>query len=121
MLQVLLSTATTGANISGFEVVSAGAVSVTLPAASNTIGTVSFTGTGGTVAGVAAGATVSQQLLAQTLCLTQLVGLALLIQSTLLLVSAPLLVQSLKSLTATGIETATITNTQLALILLLVQ
>ena len=39
--------ATTGANISGFEAVRARALSLlALPAASNTIGTVSFTGTG---------------------------------------------------------------------------
>jgi hypothetical protein len=53
-------TTTTGANISGFEAVSAGAVSVALPTAGNTINAVTFTGTGGTVAGVAAGATVTQ-------------------------------------------------------------
>ena len=62
----LASTATitvkTGVNISGFEVVSAGAVSVALPTATNTISNVAFTGAagGGTVDGMATGGTVTQ-------------------------------------------------------------
>ena len=54
------SATTTGGNITGFEAVRLTAgVSVTLPSATNTISTVTFDVGGGTVAGVASGATVN--------------------------------------------------------------
>jgi Ca2+-binding RTX toxin-like protein len=106
--------ATTGANISGFEVVSAGAVSVTLPTASNTIGTVSFTGTGGTVAGVAAGATVSQAATGAN-TVSNTAGWTGSTDSISVAVGKATAGGAItQSLTATGIETATITNSQLS-------
>jgi Ca2+-binding RTX toxin-like protein len=54
-------TTTTGANISGFEAVSVGAVSVALPTATNTLSGVTFTSTGGTVTGLAAGGVITQE------------------------------------------------------------
>ena len=106
--------ATTGANISGFEVVSAGAVSVTLPAASNTIGTVSFTGTGGAVAGVASGATVSQAATGAN-TVSNTTGWTGTADSINVAVGSATSSGAItQSLTATGIETATITNTQIS-------
>lgn len=106
--------ATTGANISGFEVVSAGAVSVALPAATNTIGTVSFTGTGGTVAGVASGATVSQAATGDN-TVSNTTGWTGTADSLNVAVGAATAGGAItQSLTATGIETATITNSQLS-------
>jgi Ca2+-binding RTX toxin-like protein len=106
--------ATTGANISGFEVVSAGAVSVALPAATNTIGTVSFTGTGGTVAGVASGATVSQAATGAN-TVSNTTGWTGTADSINVAVGGATSTGAItQSLTATGIETATITNTQLS-------
>jgi Ca2+-binding RTX toxin-like protein len=107
-------TATTGANISGFEVVSAGAVSVALPAATNTIGTVSFTGTGGTVAGVASGATVSQAATGAN-TVSNTTGWTGSADSINVAVGSATSSGAItQSLTATGIETATITNTQIS-------
>lgn len=107
-------TATTGANISGFEVVSAGAVSVALPADTNTIGTVSFTGTGGTVAGVAAGATVSQAATGAN-TISNTTGWTGDDDSITVSVGKSTAGGAItQSLTATGIETATITNLQLS-------
>jgi Ca2+-binding RTX toxin-like protein len=51
---------TTGANISGFESVSLGAVAVALSTTTNTINAVTFTGDGGSLTGVAAGGTITQ-------------------------------------------------------------
>ena len=105
--------ATTGAKISGFEVVSAGAVSVTLPAATNTIGTVSFTGTGGTVAGVASGATVSQAATGAN-TVSNTAGWTGTADSISVAVGGAASSGAItQSLTATGIETATITNAQI--------
>jgi len=53
-------TVVTGANISGFEAVSVGAVSVALPVATNTLSAVTFTGTGGSVTGLATGGVITQ-------------------------------------------------------------
>lgn len=54
-------TTTTGANISGFEAVSVGAVSVALPTATNILSGVTFTSTGGTVTGgLASGGVITQ-------------------------------------------------------------
>jgi len=107
-------TAATGANISGFEVVSAGAVSVVLPTATNTIGTVSFSGTGGTVAGVASGATVSQAATGSN-TISNTAGWTGAADSITVAVGAATAGGAItQSLTATGIETATITNSQLS-------
>jgi hypothetical protein len=111
-------TATTGANISGFEAVSAGAVSIALPAATNTIGNVVFTGAagGGAVAGVASGATVTQaatQTAGNTVSNTA--GWTGAADSISVNVGGATSTGALtQGLTATGIETATITNTQLS-------
>jgi len=107
-------TTTTGANISGFEKATVGAVSVALPTAGNTITDVTFSSTGGTLAGLAASGTVTQaaggsNTVSNTTgwtgssdAITVNVGSAL---------AAGAFTQSL---TATGIETATITNTEIS-------
>ena len=110
-------TAATGVNISGFETVSAGAVSIVLPSATNTIGNVAFTGTGGTIAGVAAGATVSLAQTAGTYSNT-------VSNTTGWTGAADNLIVNVGGATSTGaisqtvnaalIETATITNTQIS-------
>jgi Ca2+-binding RTX toxin-like protein len=107
-------TATTGANISGFEVVSAGAVSVALPTAGNTIGTVSFSSTGGSVAGLASGGAVSQAATGAN-TVSNTTGWTGTADSLTVAVGGATSTGAItQSLTATGIETATITNTQLA-------
>ena len=107
-------TAATGANISGFEVVSAGAVTVVLPAATNTIGTVSFTGTGGSVAGVATGATVSQAATGTNTVKNTTGWTGTTDALSVSVGSATSTGAITQALTATGIETATITNSQLS-------
>ena len=110
----------TGLNVSGFEVVSAGAVSVALPTATNTIGTVSFTSTGGSVAGVASGATISQAATG-TNTVSNTKGWTGTADSLNVVVgkatAGGAITQSLVAYDATsktGVETATITNNQLA-------
>ena len=106
-------TTTTGANISGFEAVSVGAVSVALPAATNTVAAVTFTSTGGTFAGMATGGTITQEAAgantvsntawtAATDSLTYNVG------------SATVASAFTAGLTANLVETATINNVQLS-------
>ena len=107
-------TTTTGANIKGFEAVSVGAASVALPTATNPISAVTFTSTGGTVAGVLAGATISQNVTGSNTVsnTTGWTGTADAI--TVNVGSATSSGAITQSLSATGIETATITNTQLS-------
>lgn len=110
-------TTTTGANISGFEVVSAGAVSIALPTATNTIGTAAFTSTGGTIAGLATGGTVSLAQAAGTYANTvsNTTGWTGTADSLNVAVGGATSTGVISNtVTATGIETATITNTQLA-------
>lgn len=109
----------TGLNVSGFEVVSAGAVSVALPTATNTIGTVSFSSTGGSVAGVASGATISQAA-SGTNTVSNAKGWTGAEDSLNVVVGKATaggeITQSLVAYDATsktGVETATITNNQL--------
>jgi hypothetical protein len=106
-------TTVTGANISGFEAVSVGANSVALPTATNTIAAVTFTSTGGTVAGVATGATITQALggtntVSNTAWTT---GTADVLDINV--GSSTAGGAFTQSLVSTGIESATITNTQL--------
>ena len=109
-------TATTGANISGFEAVSAGAVSIALPTATNTIGTAAFTSTGGTIAGLATGGAVSLAQAAGTYANTvsNTTGWTGTTDNLTVAVGGATSTGVISNtLTATGIETATITNTQL--------
>jgi hypothetical protein len=104
----------TGLNVSGFEAVSAGAVSVALPTATNTISAVSFTGDGGSVAGVASGATIAQAA-AGTNTVSNTTGWTGAADSLNVVVGSVAAGGALtQSLVATGVETATITNNQLA-------
>jgi len=110
-------TTVTGANITGFEAVSVGAFTVALPAA-NVISAVTFTGTGGRVDGVAAGATITQTAAASTNIVNNTTGWTGTADNLVVTVGASTGTGSTgtiaQGLTATGIETATINNLQAA-------
>jgi len=110
-------TTTSGANISGFEAVSAGGVSVALPTAGNDISVASFTATGGTIAGLASGGTVSLAQGAGTYANTvsNTTGWTGDADSLNVAVGGATSTGVISNtLTAALIETVTITNTQLA-------
>jgi hypothetical protein len=107
-------TLTTGANIKGFEAVSVGANSVSLPITANPIATVTFTGAGGTVVGVANGATITQGVTGTNIVSNTAWTAGTADAITVNVGSATSTGAITQSLTATGIETATITNTQLS-------
>jgi len=106
--------AANGANIKGFEKVSVGAVAVDLPTAGNTIDAVTFTGDGGSVAGVAAGATVTQKAGGSNTVSNAKGWTGSSDSITVNVGSAAASGALTQSLTATGIETATITNTEIS-------
>ena len=106
-------TTTTGAGITGFEKISAGAVSIALPA-TNVIEAVTFTGTGGTVAGVASGATITQAATGSNTVSNATGWTGSSDSLTVNVGSAAAGGAVTQSLTATGIETATVTNNQLS-------
>jgi hypothetical protein len=107
-------TTTTGANISGFEVVSTNGVRIALPTATNIVDTVVFTGAGGRVDGVTDNATVSQAV-DGTNTVSNTTGWAGAANAITVAVGGATSTGSItQSLAATGIETATITNTQLS-------
>ena len=108
---------TTGANISGFEVVSSAGASIALPAATNTIANVVFTASGGAIAGMATGGTVTlgQPAGAYTNTVTNTTGWAATTDNLIVNVGGATSTGVISNiLSATGIETATITNTQLS-------
>jgi len=107
-------TATTGAGITGFEKASVGAVSIALPTAGNTIDAVTFTSTGGTLAGLAAGATVTQKAGGSNTVSNAKGWTGTSDAITVNVGSAATSGALTQSLTATGIETATITNSEIS-------
>jgi hypothetical protein len=107
-------TATTGAGITGFEKATVGAVSIALPAAGNTIDAVTFTSTGGTLAGLAAGATVTQKAGGANTVSNATGWTGTSDAITVNVGTAAASGAFTQSLTATGIETATITNTEIS-------
>jgi len=107
-------TATTGAGITGFEKASVGAVSIALPTAGNTIEAVTFTSTGGTLAGLAAGATVTQKAGGSNTVSNATGWTGTSDAITVNVGSAAASGAFTQSLTATGIETATITNSEIS-------
>jgi hypothetical protein len=112
-------TATSGANISGFEIVSAGAVNIVLPTGDtgNTISAAAFTATGGAVAGLATGGSVSLAQAAGTFANTvsNTTGWTGAADNLNVAVGGATSTGVINNtLTAALIETVTITNTQLA-------
>lgn len=107
-------TTTTGANIKGFEAVSVGAASVALPTAANPVSAVTFTGTGGTVAGVLAGATITQAVTGSNTVSNTTGWTGAADALTVNVGSATSSGAITQSLSAALIESATITNTQLS-------
>jgi len=107
-------TAATGVGITGFEKASVGAVSIALPTAGNTIDAVTFTSTGGTLAGLAAGATVTQKAGGANTVSNATGWTGTSDAITVNVGSAAASGAFTQSLTATGIETATITNTEIS-------
>jgi Ca2+-binding RTX toxin-like protein len=104
-------TTTTGANISGFEAVSVGAVSVALPA-TNVISGVTFTGTGGSVTGVASGATITQAATGTNTVVNTAWATPTTDALTINVGTATSTGAVTQALTATGIDTVTINNLQ---------
>jgi len=107
-------TTTTGANIRGFEAVSVDAASVALPTATNTVSAVTFTGTGGTLAGLTTGGTVTQAATGSN-TVSNATGWTGATDALTINVGSSTVGGALtQSLTATGIELATINNAQLS-------
>ena len=106
--------AAAGAGISGFENASVGAVAISLSGTANTIDSVTFTDTGGSLAGLATGATVTQKA-GGTNTVSNATGWTGTSDSiTVNVGSAAASGAFTQSLNAAGIETATINNSEIS-------